>query len=299
MSPLALLVAQLLAAPASAAERPAGFDEQIREFEKNTGIDLHVVGDSSEPPMQIGDNLAPVDPFLAARALPLIEDVLMHYPTTVRGVLLTDMYLFGKLQMAGKPFLGAARPEKLRFDLAIRPRTSDAGMKTTLYHEMSHLIEFDEEFPAEEWVALSKPYLGRLDKLPETKSRDAESWWRDGFVTRYASKSRHEDFAELAELAFTNPARVNELADQYPLLDKKLDMLTDVYEDYAPGMTLPWAPTRNRVSASTEVPRPTAPPAAEPKPEAPAEPAPSETAPRRGKPARALDDNGNPIRTGG
>lgn len=291
----------LMSVRAHAQERPSDLDAQVQEFERRTGIDLHLAGDRREPDLPVNADHDAVDPALVARMLPVIQQVMLEYPTTVRGVLLKDMYLYGALRMAGKPFLGAARPEQDRFDLAIRARTTADGLRVTLYHEMSHLIEMDERFPASAWVALSKPYSGPVMNHPETKSRDQESWYRDGFVSRYASGSRHEDFAEMAEIAFTNPDRMNGLADQYPLLQRKLDMLTDVYRSYAPGMELPWTDGSDAVAVrSGSQPPPTSPPPASPPPASPPPAGADEPAGggrHRGRGGdRPLDDNGNPVR---
>jgi hypothetical protein len=306
-----LLSLLLVSGSAFAADRP--LDKAIASFEAHTGIDLHVTGDFKEPDLRMPADFGPVDPELALTVIPIIEDVLMEYPVEMRGGMLTDMYLYGKLTMRGKPFMGAAHPGMKSFDLAVRPRTTEASYRSTLHHELAHLIEGDEHFDEERWLNLSAPYSGRLDLEPESKDIPQDEWNQQGFVTRYASKNRHEDFAEMAEIAFTNPERLQALVKEHPKLKPKLQMMADVYQQYMPGMRLPWTLGADAVVGSNgrAVPgdenrvagtRPAGdgvavvdPPQAERTPVA----APPVTPRRRddnGVRRPLVDDNGNPIR---
>jgi hypothetical protein len=284
--PVPTLLLLSLATPALAAERPADLDALIVHFEQVTGVDLHVMGDPSDPDGTIPTTMGPVDPFLAATALPHLEEVLLQYPKSIRGGLLQDLHLFGKFQPGGKPYNGMSRPDYFRIDLALRSRTSMASLQSTLHHEIGHLIEFDDAFPRDAWVALSAGYAGRLDKQPETKGQDREVWLAQGFVSRYASKNRHEDFAELAQAAFTRPNVLVGWADSFPALGAKVDLMTEVYHDAAPGMNLPWTPADD----ATATPPTPSPPVATAPPDEPLAKAP----PRRGRARRGVDNKGNP-----
>lgn len=244
MRPTLVALLTLLAAPALASERPADLDKRIRAFEERTGIDLHLVGDKSETEARSGKGpqIGPVDPAKAAELLPVIEKVLLTYTEEVRGGLLTDLYLVGKLKMGGKPFLGAAYPKSQSFDLAIRTRSNGFKIRTTMHHEIAHLVEAAPFFPAETWKAFSAGgYVGRE---PNKQWREGEAGQNDalrkGFVSRYASKNHHEDFAEMAELAFTRPAKMREISELYPVVGDKLRLMTDVYRKVAPDLKLPW-----------------------------------------------------------
>ena len=310
------LVLGLWGATASAADRPTDIDAAIAAFEDSTGLDLHLVGDIGEDPGLVTSERGPVELDKAMIALPMIESLILGYPSSIRGDKMTDLYIYGKLRMRGTPFLGAAIPAKKRFDLAIRDRTTAEGLASTLHHEIAHLIEFSEDFPAEVWVAASAPYNGNLQDDVETKDVDLATWWRQGFISRYASKNRHEDFAELAEVAFTDPARAQRAASENPAIATKLNLLTRAYRHYTPGMRLPWvagdgaadvsgaaftgagttsgAASSPADAADTGVPAPPDDrPAASGSPVAPDVQAPPAETARRGRPR--LDDNGNPL----
>lgn len=263
----------LLTTLALASTRPAQLDEQIAAFEARTGVDLHLAGDRTEADAPIPAGFGPVDPALVVDALPVIESVLLRYPAEFRAEHLHELHLYGKLTMRGKPFLGAARPSEKRLDLAIRPRTEPDGLRSTIHHEISHIIEFDPRFPVNRWLALGSDYQGRLDQIPKSRDADPSDYWRDGFISRYASKNRHEDFAELAETAFLRPDKLHAVADDFPAIDAKLDLLTAIYQAAAPGMQLPWAPDA-----------------------APRAPEPAEPRERPARAEREVDDLGNPRR---
>jgi hypothetical protein len=303
---LALFTA-LAGPPALAQGAPAGapslsgapLTDAAEAFERATGVRLHIMDDPSLTRGAMGADVGPVDPALVAPMLPVIQGVLLQYPPEIRGGMFEDLFLYGKLQMGGTPFLGAARPEKKAFLLAIRPRTEPDGLRSTLHHELAHLIEGDDRFDGAAWIAISAPYNGRLQDEPETKGVGAEQWWREGFVSRYASKNRHEDFAELAETAFTQPQRMRELAAEYDGLARKLELLTAAYEVYAPGMELPWTSRKATVAPPVKIPEPAG------EPEAPVgdtgatrePPPPADPVARGGLGGRRrLDDKGNPIR---
>ncbi len=216
---------------------PEGELEELADlFRHRTGIRLHHRGDDDGG----GAEKGPVELALARRALPTLQEVLMVYPEPIRGHLLKDLHIYGRFIMRGKPFLGCALPKKQRINLAVRTRTRPASLKTTMHHEIAHLIENHRSFPTGQWVEISDGlYTGRGHRDDEGKANKPELLAK-GFVTRYASRNRHEDFAELAEVAFTKPRRMLRWAEQHDAIARKLDIATDVYERIAPDLDLPW-----------------------------------------------------------
>lgn len=210
-------------------------------FSARTGVRLHArIADDDEEDAAEQEAKGPVDAPLALRALPVIERTVLHYPEAVRGNLLRHLHLYGRFQMRGIPFLGCARPNAARVNLAVRRRTPMASLQRTLHHEIGHLVEMHPSFPEAAWLALNTTaYSGRGHRDRAGKHAGPEVW-RDGFITAYASKNRHEDFAELAELAFTEPRRALNAAQASRVLAAKLDLMARVYDRMAPGVVLPW-----------------------------------------------------------
>jgi len=208
-------------------------DREERRFERVTGVELNVPREDESKKKIVRK---PVDVTMAKRLLPVIMDVLMQYPEFVRETLLSQVTLYGKLKRNGKAYLGQAHGKQKSIDIAIRKRTKPFGLRRTMHHEISHLIELHPKFPADKWKSISEGAYGTHQDSPKSGG----SFRDDGFVTRYASKNRHEDFAELAELAFTRPEKAKELAERYPEIGAKLKLMTRVYRKVAPDMVLPW-----------------------------------------------------------
>jgi len=196
---------------------------ELKDLIKQVETDTHVSIILKEGE---GDARGPADPDDVADILPVIREVLLEYPEALRVSLLSTIAIYGKFQMAGKPFLGSAIPKEKRINLAIRSRTSIRSMRSTLHHEIAHLIEVHPKFPKAEWLALSAPFEGLLEDA-EHHPRD---WYLErGFVSRYASKNRHEDFAEFAELALTQAKELRSLANEYPAIAAKKALFSDIY----------------------------------------------------------------------
>jgi hypothetical protein len=219
-----------------------GLATAAEAFTRRTGVQLHSkLADDDDEDEAEQEAKGPVEPRLALRALPVLERTVLVYPESVRGGLLHRLHLYGRFQMRGKPFLGCAIARMRRINLAIRRRTPMPSLQRTLHHEIGHLVELHPDFPAARWEALNDhPYTGAGHRDPDGKWSGPEVWER-GFVTRYAMKNRHEDFAELVELAFTEPQRARQLARHSDVLARKLELAATAYERLVPGLVVPWA----------------------------------------------------------
>lgn len=228
----------LLAADARAEDLGA----EQRAFERDLGLRLTLPSQASTD--RRGAQTAPADPKDVRRLLPVVKDVLGQYPADLRDEMLDEVRVVGKLRSKGTPFLGRAVPDKDLFELAMRKRTSKDGLERTLHHEIAHLIEHEVSFPEQKWASINgAPYANGSIKRKSGEARPATEstgLFRNGFVSRYASKNIHEDFAEFAELAFTRPDRMRELARKYPRIQEKLKLFTDLYESIPGRMRLPW-----------------------------------------------------------
>jgi hypothetical protein len=216
-----------------AGDNSKNMNREARRFERVTGVELHVPREDESKKKIVRK---PVDIASGKRMLPVIMDVLMQYPEMLRELLLSELTLYGKLKRNGKAFLGQAHAKNKSIDIAIRRGTNESGLRRTMHHEISHLIELHPKFPGDKWKSISEGDYGTHQDGPKRGG----SFKEDGFVSRYASKNRHEDFAELAELAFTRPEKAQEMARRYPEIGEKLKMMTRVYRKVAPEMVLPW-----------------------------------------------------------
>jgi hypothetical protein len=213
-----------------------------RAFEDELGLRLTLPSKASED--RRGAQTTPAATKDLKRLLPVVKDVLRQYPAALRDEMLDEVRVVGKLKSNGTPFLGRAVPDKDLFEIAMRNRTTKEGLQRTMHHEIAHLIEHEVTFPSLRWAAINgKPYANKSIKRKEGEARPAtesNSLFRDGFVSRYATKNIHEDFAEFAEMAFTRPDRLRELARKYPRIDEKLKLFTALYESIPGKFELPW-----------------------------------------------------------
>lgn len=230
-------VAQESTVPTPTEELPTDLRKKVRRAESTLGVEfkIHLDDPLSTPNRRI--QTGPVDYSLASRALPRVVRHLSFYPKAVRTELVSEIHLIGKLRMRGKPFLGVARPKTGRFDLAIRPRTTARKLAHTFHHEFAHLIEGRPEFDRAAWEAISgkEAYAGTTHRT----AYPGQSYLRAGFVNPYAARDSHEDFAELLELAISDPAQVNRLAERHDKIGQKLDILQETYASLHPRMPIP------------------------------------------------------------
>jgi hypothetical protein len=232
-----------LSSVAAAVESPVSLESQITRLEQKTGIELHLVQDEPRNTTQKSKSyIGPVEHEHALKMLPTLERVLLQYPEPIRGDMLQRIHLIGRLKMRGKPFLGLARPKKFQIDMAIRAKTKPRAFASTLHHEISHLIEGDPRFPIKAWLSISEgDYSGNLTDAPK---QAAGHYHALGFVTRYASRNRHEDFAEMVELGFSRPKKLLRLAAKHERIRDKVVMMTAVYQRVAPELDAPWVDER-------------------------------------------------------
>jgi hypothetical protein len=222
-------------------EGDPALDEAAEAFTARTGVRLHHrLPDQDDDDEGRREDKGPVEPRVALRALPVIGRTLMLYPTELRGGLLRHLHVYGRFVMGGKPFLGCALPKHRRINLPIRTKTPLASLESTMHHEIGHMVEMHPDFPERRWVQLSRgPYTGAGHRDLEGR-RAGPELWELGFITRYGSKNRHEDFAELAEAAFTETRKVRRLAREHAAIGEKLELMGEVYSRMLPGLDLPW-----------------------------------------------------------
>lgn len=214
----------------------------VERAEARADVDFHVLGQPGElrPKQAERIVLGPPDPALVVRFLPTIAGVLGQYPVDFRRRLVPNVLLVGKLQASGTPFLGLAHPREGRFDLAIRSGSTDGKLSATLHHELGHLVFADPRVDKEAFKAISgDTYVGLKPDQKWGRAKAVE-WLEAGFISRYASKNAHEDFAELAQVAFTRPDVARRFHHRFARIGLKLEFLTGAYRKVAPEMVLPW-----------------------------------------------------------
>lgn len=216
--------------------------QQVQAVADRLDVQVHLLGLDADEPPKVGKRttMEPVAEADVQRLLPTFEQVLATYPAPTRVKLVRNVWLVGKLKIGNVPFRGMAHSSG-RFELALRPRTRPYDLFGTMHHEIGHLFELRPGFDRDTWRSFSDgSYLGRHPDQKWDPKAKGQPWLALGFVSKYASKNVHEDFAEMAELSFSRPDLIRTYYDQYPLIRAKMDFLTSYYLKMAPGIALPW-----------------------------------------------------------
>jgi len=109
------------------------------------------------------------------------------------------------------------------------------------HHELAHLLwsqsgtsEFEERWKQALPKGFSYPLF--LGLLSDKKGRYSGSG-RDGFVSEYAERNFHEDFAETAEHLFDPNGWIWIHAKRDPTIQRKLDLMIEFYGSLDPRFT--------------------------------------------------------------
>lgn len=96
----------------------------------------------------------------------------------------------------------------------------------TLYAELL-LTEFPELFPSDDWYATGKPWYGHVIQgvNPETTVQNQQ--YNQGFLTHQAMTGMNADFSAIFTALVHSPPSLFSLADEYPIIRKKVDMTMD------------------------------------------------------------------------
>jgi hypothetical protein len=183
----------------------------------------------------------------AHTALVGVRDAISKYPTAVIQKNLSAVFISGIIKSHGTPaggsyfyswiYLSAIEDfENLGFELYAE----------NFHHELSSLLLKNGNFPSVRWHDVNEPgfkYLSRqIDVIraaaPESRRdpKDAPSWFRAGFVHDYGMSSMNNDFNMYAVLAMAHPQRLKELAQEYPKIKAKTQILVEFYTSLAPEL---------------------------------------------------------------
>ncbi len=114
------------------------------------------------------------------------------------------------------------------------------------HHELSSLFFNGGGFPTDRWIAVNSPGFSYLptqidvvqaaDQKNRKDPKDAPSWYKAGFVHDYGMTSIENDINMYAELAMTNPERLQTLAQEFPKINAKAQILVEFYSGLAPEL---------------------------------------------------------------
>lgn len=164
-----------------------------------------------------------------------IEKFISAYPKGVVSKYLSDIYLLSDLYCGGFHFGGTSH--KKRIYVEVYRHTTKDWLLEALHHEMSSTLLDNKAsvlVTEIEKVSGSRAYDSDImhDCLNEGKCRDeSPRLFRQGFLVAYNKTTPENDFNVYVEYLFTKREHLMELAEMYPLIDRKVKLIKKFYND--------------------------------------------------------------------
>jgi hypothetical protein len=202
-------------------------------------IGYGALGSFFVPPFTAQDAVIPngratrVDLDALPRALDGIAESLAVYPRGFVAARCKAIFVCGSLTLDGAEAGGTYGPAWII--LVATRRVGDAGIFETarlgVHHELSSLVwNARPDLPARWRAELPAGWTDAPDNAAALASGQPGAADLDrGFLSPYGATTAENDFNVYAELAFTEPQRVADLAASRPLVARKLALLIDAY----------------------------------------------------------------------
>ncbi len=193
--------------------------------------------------------LAKVKRFDRYAIVRVIKDELQKYPKGFLGQHIEKIYLSRAATVQGSRVGGVAKGGGGKKGIIYITSWNDEkdDLKVRLHHEIAHHIMYispTAKNALDEWQKL-KPenfdYLGSglaAIQSGQAQVKVGKTLYEKGFITSYASSAMEEDFAEVAGHIFAGDNNFWDLAEDYPLIMKKAELVARVYQGVDPQYTL-------------------------------------------------------------
>lgn len=185
-----------------------------------------------------------ISPFDAEYMVDKIDDFLSHYSGVLINENLTDIYLFKELSLYSKMYGGTYRYTTLYIPNNGYSHALYSNLiKERLHSEFSSILYYShlDLFPAEDWQNLLPEgfeysgtgieMLGEKNLLGQT-----EELLKDGFLVKYSTSSMENDLNMLVSWMFSRNQELQELAEKYPLIKARYDLVAAFYEEIGSGV---------------------------------------------------------------
>lgn len=183
----------------------------------------------------------------AHMALRGVRDAISKYPPEIIKNNISAVFISGTIKSHNVQ-IGGSYFKKWIY-LSALEKYEQAGIELyaqNFHHELSSLLIDHDGFPSKRWHAVNESdfkYLSRQVEVVHSAAqenrkdpREAPKWYAAGFVHDYGMSSMENDFNMYAELAMTHPQRLKELAQAYPKIKAKTQILVEFYTSLAPEL---------------------------------------------------------------
>jgi hypothetical protein len=178
------------------------------------------------------------------RALNILAQELEKYSTSVVKHHLKAVALCSKLSLYGIDY-GGTNIENRIYLTVLSPREgyTDDYIRKTINHEFSSILIRDFKFPIKKWISALPSTVSYADSLDqEVKAIEAgrefnepsENELNAGFLAAYGRTNYENDINTYAGMLFTDPIKLRELAEKYPVIDTKYKLIVNFYKSLDP-----------------------------------------------------------------
>jgi len=194
----------------------AVIEAHLDDASREAGVAIRYIDHEEE--IQAARGMLPAEAHRLPAALEAVLDALLYYPEEVRLDRVDEVQVFDTLYDGDTSWLGFANCRQRRIRVALYDKRNRRSITRTLHHEVGHLVWCADDELRAAWKALHRP-----PSRPAERSRRALR--EAGFLNAYAATNPTEDFAETWELFVTDVQRLDHLADRFPALAAKRDLL--------------------------------------------------------------------------
>jgi hypothetical protein len=219
------------------------YRRQAREIERDLGVELRVDAEAEDfipsgwRRRPIFGRAESIDAFEAYRVVPIVRQFLDAYPAPLIERELAGIHLARRLVFYRRSYGGtnsadtiylSCRDESEGFDESYLLGTLHAEMSSILLRNHSELFDeagFDATLPA------GFSYSGTgVEVLHKRGLLELDAaLLRLGFLSRYATSSRENDFNAFARWIQTRPEELRRLCEQHPLLAAKAAIVEEFF----------------------------------------------------------------------
>lgn len=215
--------------------------EHVRRIEQAHGIKIGygTPADFWTPPFKPENATAPgvtmqrAELHDVAIALDGIDIALDQYPSGFVAHLIRAIFICGELRMGGERAGGTVASVWIVLAAASDRGVEDIRMGSLLgvHHELSSLVMRVDPWTWPYWAEFAPAGWNFVADAGGSLRRggDPAPSLELGFLSAYGATNLENDFNVYAETMFSEPARLAQLARQYPLIRRKLDFVRAAY----------------------------------------------------------------------
>jgi len=174
-------------------------------------------------------------------ALDGIEESLAKYPAGFVASVAHAIFIAGRIRFQGVDAGGTFGPAWI---VLVAPSFLDpAAIRLTnligVHHELSSLVLRRDPFSYGAWTAFSPGgwQLTNDGKSSLARAKDSDPPPATGFLSAYGATTAENDFNVYVEKMFTEPQKVARLAQEYPLIARKVAFVIATYAAVDPRLT--------------------------------------------------------------